>query len=211
MSLESFGHLSLAIGCATLLPMTSKQRRIIAALAVANTVVIVALVMLVTRPSSTHLSPSPTPTLPHSHTPTLPHSPTAQQETCQWRATQLLAQAGLGGTVALIPDGSLCFELTYPLAPGQVPEEAAQLVWTAFDVALALDELAGSGEQEAGSKDEDTNGSFTQVAVTILAQGIQTDTQVSATVSAADLAAFGAGELSEDEFIERVVYAIGKR
>ena len=178
--------------------MTSKQRRIIAVLAVANTIVILALVVLVTRPSSTHLSPSPTPTLPHSHT--------AQQETCQWRATQLLAQAGLGGTVALAPDGPLRFEITYPLAPGQVPEEAAQLVWTVFDVALALDELAGSGEQEAGSRNEDTNGSFTQVEVTILAQGIQTDTQVSATVSAADLAAFGAGELSEDEFIERVAY-----
>ncbi|MBE9471719.1 MAG: hypothetical protein IMY75_06415 [Chloroflexi bacterium] len=186
--------------------MTSKQRRIIAVLAVANTIVILALVVLVTRPSSTHLSPSP-----HSPTPTLPHSPTPQQETCQWRATQLLAQAGLGGTVVLTPDGSLRFEITYPLAPGQVPEEAAQLVWTVFDVALALDELAGSGGQEAGSKNEDTNGSFTQVEVTILAQGIQTDTQVSATVSAADLAAFGAGELGEDEFIERVVYSIGKR
>ena len=203
--------MSLAIGCATLLPMTSKQRRIIAALAVANTVVIVALVMLVTRPSSTHLSPSPTLTLPHSHTPTLLHTPTPQQETCQWRATQLLAQAGLGGTVALASGGPLRFEITYPLAPGQVPEEAAQVVWTVFDVALALDDLAGSGGQEAGSKDEDTNGSFTQVKVTILAQGIQTDTQVSATVSAADLAAFGAGELSEDEFIERVAYTIGKR
>jgi len=186
--------------------MTSKQRRIIAALAAANTIVILALVVLVTRLSGTRPVP-----LPPSHTPTLLHTPTSQQETCQWKATQLLAQAGLGGTVALAPDGPLRFEITYPLAPGQVPEEAAQLVWTAFDVALALDELAGSGEQEAGSKNEDTCGSFTQVEVTILAQGIQTDTQISATVSAADLAAFGAGELSEDEFIERVVYTIGKR
>ncbi|MEE9615578.1 MAG: hypothetical protein V3T90_01050 [Anaerolineae bacterium] len=187
--------------------MTSKQRCIVAVLVVANAVVVVALVVLVTRPSSTHLSPSPTPTLPHS--------PTSQQETCQWKATQLLAQVGLGGTVTLPPDGPLRFEITYSLAPGQTaPEnvnESAQLVWTAFDVALALDELAGSGEQEAGSRNEDTNGSFTQVEVTILAQGIQTDTQVSATVSAADLAAFGAGELSEDEFIERVAYTIGKR
>ncbi len=94
-------------------------------------------------------------------------------------------------------------------------DEAAQLVWTAFDVALALDELAGSGGQEAGSKDEDTNGSFIQVEVTILAQSVQTDVfapwQISASVSAADLAAFGAGELGEDECIERVVYTIGKR
>ena len=141
-------HLSLATDCATFLPMTSKQRCIVAVLVVANAVVVVALVVLVTRPSSTHLSPSPT--LP------LPHSPTSQQETCQWRATQLLARAGLGGTVALTPDGSLRFEITYSLAPGQTaPEnvnESAQLVWTAFDVALALDELAGSGGQEAGMK-----------------------------------------------------------
>lgn len=174
--------------------MTSKQRRIIAVLAVANTIVILALVVLVMRPSSTHLSPSP-----HPHTPTPTHSLTPQQETYQWKGTQLLAQAGLGGMVALTPGGLLRFEITYPLAPGQVPEEAAQLVWTAFDVALALGEWAGS-------RDEDTNGSFTQIEVTILAQSIQTDTQVSASVSAADLAAFSAGELSEDEFIERVVY-----
>ena len=176
--------------------MTPKQRHIIAALAVANTIVILALVVLVTRPSGTHSSPLPTP-----HTSTLPHASTLPQGTCRWKAAQLLAQAGLGGTVALTPGGSLRFEITYSLAPGQTaPEnvnEAAQLVWTALDVALALD--------------EDECGSFTEVEVTILAQGIQTDTQVSATVSAADLAAFGAGELSEDEFIEHVTYTIGKR
>ncbi len=161
--------------------MTQKQRRIIAALAVANTIVILALVVLVMRPSGT--SPS---LPPHFHTPTLP------QGTCQWKATQLLAQAGLGGTVALTPGGPLRFEIAYSLAPGQTADEAAQLVWAALDVALALDE----GEC----------GSFTQVEVTILARGVQADTQVNASVSAADLVAFGAGELSEDEFVERVVY-----
>ena len=34
--------------------------------------------------------------------------------------------------------------------------------------------------------------------------------RISASVSAADLAAFSAGELSEDEFIDRVTYAISE-
>jgi len=171
--------------------MTHKQRRIIAALAVANTIVILALVVLVMRPSG--IRPSP---LPPRHTPTLPHSPAPPQGACQWKATQLLAQAGLGGTVALTPGGPLRFEIAYSLVPGQTADEAAQLVWAALDVALALDE----GEC----------GSFTEVEVTILAQSNQADVftswQIKASVSAADLAAFGAGELSEDEFVERVVY-----
>ena len=99
--------------------------------------------------------------------------------------------------MALAPGGPLRFETVCTLAPGQTADEAAQLVWTVFDVALALD--------------EDECGSFTEVKVTILAQGIQTDTQIYASVSAADLAAFSAGELSEDEFIERVIYTIGSR
>lgn len=171
--------------------MTSKQKRIIAALAVANTIVVLTLVVLVTRPSVT------APSLPsHSHTPTLPHTPALSQESCQWKATQLMAQAGLGGTVALTPGGPLCFEIACTLAPGQTADEAAQLVWTAFDVALALD--------------EDECDLFTEVEVAILAQGIQTDTHISASVSAADLAALSAGELSENEFIEHVTYTTGK-
>ena len=107
----------------------------------------------------------------------------------------MLAQAGLGGTVVLIPDGLLRFEIVYSLPPGETADEAAQLVWVAFDVALTLRE-----------QNEDGCGSLTRVEVTILAQGSQADTQISASVSTADLEAFGAGELSEDEFIERVAY-----
>jgi len=164
--------------------MTLRQKRIVAALALANTLLILALVVLVTHSFSTHPSP-----LPPSYTPISPAG------ACQWQATQLLAQVGLGGTVTLIPAGSLRFEITYPLAPGQMRDEAAQAVWAAFDVARALQE----GECD----------SFTQVEVTILAQANQTDTRIHASVSAADLAAFGAGALSEDEFIERVAYTVG--
>jgi hypothetical protein len=165
--------------------MTQRQKRIITLLAVANIVVILALLSLVTQPSGTGPSALPT-----------PHSPSAPRQTCQWHATQLLARAGLGGTVTLTPDGPLRFEIAYPLAPGQTADEAAQAAWAAFEVALTL--------QEA----EDECASFTQVEVMILAQDHRTDAQINVSVSGADLMAFDAGELSEDQFIERVSYSI---
>jgi hypothetical protein len=164
--------------------MTPRQKRTIATLAIADIAVILALVVLVARPSGT--SPSP---LPNSYAPTPP------QQTCQWQATQLLAQAGLGGTLTMTPDGLLRFEITHPIAPGQTANEVAQSVWAAFDIAMSLQEQ----KEECAI--------FTQVEVIILAHIGHTDTQISASVSAADLAAFSTGELSEEEFIERVTYA----
>ena len=164
--------------------MTPRQRTIIAILAVADIVAILALMALVTHPAGT--GPS---SLPASHTPTSP------RQACQWQATQLLARNGLGGTVTLTSGGPLRFEIAYPLAPGQTADEAAQSVWTAFDVALALQEQEGEC------------AIFTQVEVTILAQDNRAETQISASVSLVDLMAFDVGELSEDQFIERVSYA----
>ncbi|OQY22494.1 MAG: hypothetical protein DRI77_09355 [Chloroflexi bacterium] len=103
----------------------------------------------------------------------------------------MLSQIEPGGAVVLTPDGLLNFEIIYSLLPGETADEAAQLVWTAFDVALAL------REREC---------ELTGVKVTILAQGDRSDTRIRASVSAIDLVAFDAGELSEDEFIERVTY-----
>lgn len=191
--------------------MTPRQKRIIAALVIANGVVILALAVLATHLSGTTFSsplPRPYGTMPRSGVGpygTMPH-PTAipgalPQETCQLKAAQLLAQAGLGGTVTLTAGESLRFEIVYPLAPGHTADEAAQQVWTAFDVALALE--------------EERCGVFSQVEVTILAvrpdahgeaQGVQDDTRISASVSAVNLGAFSAGELGEDKFIERVSY-----
>jgi len=161
--------------------MTPRQKCIIAALALANVVVILALVVLTTRPFDTSLSPlrHPTPTLP--------------QQTCQWQAAQRLAQAGLSGTIALPSGGPLHFEITYPLAPGQTADEAAQSVWAAFDIALALQE-------------QEDCATFTRIEVTILTYNGQLNTQISASVSTADLLSFSAGTLSENEFIERVTY-----
>ena len=164
--------------------MTPRQKRTVATLAIADIAVILALVVLVTRPSGTSLSP-----LPSSYTPTPP------QQTCQWQATKVWAGAGGGGTLTVTPDGLLRFEITHPIAPGQTADEVAQSVWTALDIAMFLQE----------QKDE--CAIFTQVEVIILAHSSHTDTQISASVSAADLAAFSAGELSEEEFIERVAYA----
>ena len=220
--------------CATLYPMTPRQKHTIVILAIADIVVILTLVVLVTRPSGTN-------PLPLSHASTEPSgrgsakSPTARQRTCQWQAAQLLTRAGLGGTVRLTPDGLLRFEITHPVAPGQTADAAAQSVWTAFDVALVLQEQEDEAHQGEAHRHRNECAIFTQVEVIILAvrlspsagsgqvpsAGFRTGAhdeahsnqaavfsswQISASVSVADLVAFSAGELSEDEFIERVTY-----
>jgi len=174
--------------------MTLKQKLTIAILAIANGAVILTLATLL-RPFDASDSPLPTPELEFPEAGALP------QGECQWEAAQMLAQSGLGGTVMLTSDGSLCFEITYSLPPDETVDEAAQLVWTAFDVALAL--------QEQGCE-------FTWVKATVLAiqpdargeaEGDQSGALISASVGTDDLLAFGAGELSEEEFSGRVTYA----
>jgi hypothetical protein len=163
--------------------MTLRQKHIVAILVIADILVIVALVVLLTRPLGT--SPSP-----HLRS----QAPSALQQACQWQATQLLADAGLGGTATLTPDSPLRLRISYPLARGKTVDEVAQSVWIAFDVALALHERAAEC------------AIFTAVEITILAHNDQPDTQIDASVSMEDLTAFHAGELSEDAFIERVTY-----
>jgi hypothetical protein len=198
--------------------MKPKQKRIVAVLAAANVIVILGLVLWVSRslsnrstslptdvshtetPLKTEANAAPTPTLSGS-SPTdsalstesfLPTS--SSLGVCQWRAVQLLSLAELDGAVTLTSDGTLRFDVAYPLAPGQAVDEAAQSIWLAFDIALAL------VEEECDF--------FTHVEVIVLAQGNSTGTRISARVSTADLIAFSAGELSEDEFTERVIYQI---
>ena len=127
-------------------------------------------------------------------------------QACEWEATQRLAQAGLGGTVTLIPNGPLRFEIMYPPEGQEIPwtstsifarndrgAGAAQSVWTAFDIATGL--LSGPVQEEECP-------TFTRVEVTIFVHS----TQIHASVRTADLVALDAGELSEAEFIERVTY-----
>ncbi|MCP4539644.1 MAG: hypothetical protein GY832_21110 [Chloroflexi bacterium] len=160
--------------------MNSKQKRVIGILVIANVIIISILLTLTTRPALPSRVHTPTPG--HLSRPTLP--PTD----CQWQATQLLAQADLGGTVMLTTDGSLVFEIIYPLASDQTVDDAAQETWTAFDIALTLYEQGCSA--------------FTQVQVMILSH----DTRINTHVSTADLIAFSTDELSQGEFIERVTF-----
>ncbi len=168
--------------------MTLRQKRIIAALAIANGAVILAMILFVVR--------SPKATGSANTSPASTSSSLALDE-CEWRAAQLLAQADLGGTVELTSDGMLRFKLFYKLAPAQAPDVAAQQVWAAFDIALAL---------------ESENCAFSQVEVSVMAlrpheEGLgQRGLYVEALVSAADLTAFGTGELSEGALIDQVVY-----
>jgi len=188
--------------------MTSRQKRILATLAISNAVIFLILAALATRQDIFNPSPPPTPSAeaprPRSRpedtaqTSPSPTPATAPLERCQWKATQILAQHGLSGAVTLTSEGSLRFEIPHHLKPGQRPEDAAQLVWNAFDVALAL------GEEEQCAR-------FTQIEVTILTHSDQAQTRIGACVSAADLTAFDAGELSEEKFIQRVSYTIDER
>jgi len=192
--------------------MTPKQKLTVAILVIANVALILTVVSLVVRSSGTNTSSLPTLTSrPTSWAAPWAGAATPMREAeftgeapwsgdCQWKAVQLLAQAGLGGRVALASDGLLRFEIVHSLASGETPGDAAQLVWSAFDVAQALLDQA---LLQQGCE-------FTRVEIVVLAQGDQSDTRINASVSAADLAAFGAGELSEGEFIERVTYTISR-
>jgi hypothetical protein len=83
-------------------------------------------------------------------------------------------------------------DIVYPIPGDQNAEEAAQQVWTAFDIAQALS--------------QDQCDGFSRVTVVIQAHGARSSIQIRAGVEARDLNAFHDGELSESEFIDRVQY-----
>ncbi|MBN1811627.1 MAG: hypothetical protein JXA14_07310 [Anaerolineae bacterium] len=198
--------------------MKPKQKRIVAVLVAANVVIILGLVLWVSQALNTRSSSAPTstrqggdiaeasasPAVPPSRsistssrsgsTDAFPLPTTSSYEACQWKAAQLLTSAGLDGAVVLVSGDTLRFDIAHSLAPGQAVDEAAQPIWLAFDIALAL------VEEECDL--------FTQIEVVVLAQGSQTITHISARVSTADLVAFNAGELTEDGFIQRVTYQV---
>jgi hypothetical protein len=170
--------------------VTARQKLIIGVLVFANGAVILALVVFVARFSpaiSSTPSPSPVPPYPSAG----PSGPLSSQ-LCQRGAVQLLSQAGLGGTATFIPGKTLRLDLVYPIPQDQHAEEAAQQVWTAFDIARAL------------SQDQCDN--FSHVVVVIQAEGTQSSIQIRAGVDTTDLEAFHSGELTEAQFIDRVQY-----
>ena len=209
--------------------MTLRQKRMLAMLALADVIVVAGLIFSLAdsgRPPPSF--PSPWGGDGGGWEP--PHQP------CQWQATQRLAQAGLAGTVALIPNGTLRFEIIYPPDPQEIPRFArndrgafarndrgaslaAQSVWTAFDIAT---------EVYAG---EYTRFEYTRLSTPVSgrpppippphAGGMGGEcptftrvevtifvhsTQIHASVRTLDLVALSAGKLSEAEFIERVTY-----
>jgi hypothetical protein len=170
--------------------MTPRQKRIIGVLVIANGAVILALVLFVARFSPAS-SPTPLPS-PVPHDPSAGPPGVLPSQVCQRRAVQLLSQAGLAGTATFISGKTLRLDLVYPIPQDQNAEEAAQQVWTAFDIARALS--------------EDQCDSFSHISVMIQAQGAQSSIQIRASVDATDLEAFHSGELSESEFIGRVQY-----
>jgi hypothetical protein len=163
--------------------MTPRQNRIIRALVIANAAVILTLVVFVA-----HLPPAPPATPLPSPGPSGPLSARA----CQWHAVQLLSQASLGGKATLTSDQTLRWDVVYPVLEDQNAEEAAQHVWTVFDIAQTLS--------------QDRCDRFYHVAVVIQAQGTQSTIQIRASVDTTDLDAYYNGELSESEFINRVQY-----
>lgn len=171
-------------------PMTPKQKRIVATLAVADLVIILGMAALMMHLARVTALPPPTPGFTTAIAPNTPSR--SASEMCQWQAVQQMVQAGLSGSATLSAD-TLRFEVITALAPDQTPDDAAQLVWTAFDIALALEEACA----------------FTQVEVIIRIQ--DSDTTLHAGVTVADLVAYSTGALTEDDFIARVTYTIDGR
>jgi hypothetical protein len=170
--------------------MTPRQKRIIRVLAIANGAVILALVVFAAR-----FSPITSPTPWGSPLPPYPSpgpSEAPSWQACEQRAVQLLSQAGLGGTAASTSNKTLRLDLVYPVPQDQEAEEAAQQVWTAFDIAQALN--------------QDQCDNFSHVTVVIQTRGAPSSIQIRASVDTTDLEAFHNGELSESEFIDRVHY-----
>jgi len=171
---------------------------------IANCVVVLAVVTLAAR-SLPPTSPTRSPTPAHpdasagvSNGSGQPQgraaSPSPLSQACQRRAVDLLSQAGLGGTVALMPDGTLRFDLVCPIPQDQDTEEAAQRVWTAFDTAQALTQ-------------DQCNG-FSRIVVLIQAHSPKDSLQIRASVDAADLDAYSRGEVTESTFIDHVQYEV---
>jgi hypothetical protein len=184
--------------------MTPRQKRIIGALVIANCVVVLAVVILATRPLSATAPTSPSSSALPSASPGTPTwsaqpqgraTPTSRlPQACQRRAVDLLSRAGLGGTIGLLSDETLQLDLVYPIPQDQGVEQGAQQVWTAFDIAHAL--ILAQCD------------SFSGITVLIQAQGSQGSLQIRARVDSADLEAYYGGEITESVFIDRVQYQV---
>ena len=164
--------------------MTNRKKLILIALAMTNLLIISALILVVLRPVVAPPMAVSTP------------AGSEYYPLCEWQAAQRMAAAQLSGSVRITNDHILHFDITHRLRDDQSGEDAAQLIWLAFDIAQSLQ------ESEACNV-------FTQVDITISTHNNNAQqTHITGSVSAADLAKFSAGELSEEAFIDRVMYTI---
>lgn len=103
---------------------------------------------------------------------------------CFQEPTTQLAQAGLAGQFALRSDGTLAVEMWLPAH--WPADQAAQAVWAAFDAVAAMPAACP----------------YQQLEVLVSVQGAR----LRASVSATALLAWAAGEMSDDELIDHVLY-----
>ena len=170
----------------------------IAALALANGLALAALLIWVVPAgrSAAPVGPLPSSTPPVAATPQPTTRPGRWEpdplDPCEWLAAEHLADAGLAGTVRFSGAQVLHFDLTVPVAPEQLADEAAQTIWLAFDVAAVL---------QASDQCE----RFERVLVEVLADGPQTR-KFTAEVDTADLSALHSGLITQKLFIDRVRY-----
>jgi hypothetical protein len=166
--------------------VTTRQKFIIAALAIADIAVILTIALLYVHYTVYQPLRQPVSSAFESHN-------------CRWQAAVLMAQARLSGTANITSDDTLRFEIIYPLVQKQQADQAAQAIWYAFDVAWALQSQYRSC------------ATFTRVEVVVTARREHQETDeasFSAAASVADLVAFYTGSLSEETFIERVSYSV---
>lgn len=170
--------------------MTLRQKRIIGVLAITNVIFILSLVLVITPFSGSGpsaLLPTPVPTY-------RPGSLSSQA--CQQRATEMMSRVGLSGAAAVIPGESLQLDLVYQDTAGESLDNAAQQVWKAFDIAIALTE------------DRCATISRVEVQIKVRSRSDQELGHIRAAVHVAHLKAFHKGDLSESEFIDQVTYEV---
>lgn len=157
---------------------------------ITNVVLILSLALVITRFSGS----GPSALLPTS-VPTYPPGSLSPQE-CQRRATEMMSRVGLSGAAAVIPGESLHLDLVYWDTAGENLDNAAQQVWKAFDIAIALI--------------EDRCAAVSRIEVQIKAQsrGDQELGHIRAGVHVRHLKAFHKGDISESEFIDQVTYDV---
>jgi len=101
----------------------------------------------------------------------------------------------MAGTADVLPNGTLKFSITYPLTNSQTVTDAAQIVWNAFDIALALQKDSACMP-------------LTRVRVAIYAHTPAENTVLTAEVQMQAILDLADGTADEEDFINHVKYTV---